>query len=138
MDDMFEARHAIEQERKRQILSEGYTSEHDDAHVQNELLKAAVVYMWHGTPAAGPINEDGRPHGWPWDKEYWKPGSRERNLVKAGALCLAEIDRRRRRGYSTKPAELKYELAVRELDRALNPPPTIEELKAQREKEQQK
>jgi len=30
---------------------------------------------------------------WPWGKEWWKPSDRRRDLVKAGALIAAEIDR---------------------------------------------
>lgn len=35
----------------------------------------------------------GKPWGWPWDASWWKPNARRRNLVKAGALILAEIER---------------------------------------------
>lgn len=28
-----------------------------------------------------------------WDMQWWKPGSPRRNLVKSGALILAEIER---------------------------------------------
>ncbi|MFO6370442.1 hypothetical protein ACLBWA_35920, partial [Pseudomonas aeruginosa] len=30
---------------------------------------------------------------WPWDEEWWKPKSARENLVRAGALVLAEIER---------------------------------------------
>ena len=30
---------------------------------------------------------------WPWDREWWKPTTQRRDLVKAGALILAEIER---------------------------------------------
>jgi hypothetical protein len=30
---------------------------------------------------------------WPWSFEWWKPKDRIRNLVRAGALIAAEIDR---------------------------------------------
>jgi hypothetical protein len=34
---------------------------------------------------------------WPWSKKWWKPSSDPiRNLVKAGALIAAEIDRLQR------------------------------------------
>jgi hypothetical protein len=34
---------------------------------------------------------------WPWDNKYWKPSEdKVRNLVKAGALIAAEIDRLQR------------------------------------------
>lgn len=33
------------------------------------------------------------PEGWPWDDVWWKPKDPRTNLVKAGALILAEIER---------------------------------------------
>jgi hypothetical protein len=34
---------------------------------------------------------------WPWDQDWWKPSPDPiRNLVKAGALIAAEIDRLQR------------------------------------------
>jgi hypothetical protein len=30
---------------------------------------------------------------WPWDRKWWKPTDRRRDLVKAAALILAEIER---------------------------------------------
>ena len=33
------------------------------------------------------------PRNWPWDGWMWKPSTRESDLVKAGALMLAESDR---------------------------------------------
>lgn len=86
----------IATERYRQIATEGWTPEHDDNHTKAELARAAVNY------AVRAINQIGWPtegHGlaWPWDKSWWKPSDdRIRNLVKAGALIAAEIDRLQR------------------------------------------
>lgn len=77
-------------ERKRQVECEGWTPEHDDTHDKEELARAAVCYA---TP------EYDRPYLpsciWPWDPSWWKPmpTDRVRELVKAGALIAAEIDR---------------------------------------------
>lgn len=30
---------------------------------------------------------------WPWPSKWWKPKSQRRDLVRAGALILAEIER---------------------------------------------
>ncbi|MEB3421767.1 hypothetical protein VK682_24660 [Salipiger manganoxidans] len=30
---------------------------------------------------------------WPWDRKWWKPTTPRRDLVKAGALIVAEIER---------------------------------------------
>ncbi len=83
-------------ERQRQIVIEGWTREHDDLHDHEELAHAAAAYA---TPhhARRQHDEDGPPVGWPWDDEWWKPSeNRVLELVKAGALIAAEIDRRSR------------------------------------------
>lgn len=38
-------------------------------------------------------SQDDPPRNWPWHRVWWKPSTRRRNLVKAGALILAEIER---------------------------------------------
>jgi hypothetical protein len=39
-------------------------------------------------------NPETPPPNWPWDAKWWKPSvDHVRNLVKAGALIAAEIDR---------------------------------------------
>lgn len=83
----------IADERKRQIESEGWTSTHDDSHDASELSRAAVCYTEF---AIGQLVYDANtePYRWPWEKEFWKPSLNPiRNLVKAGALIAAEIDR---------------------------------------------
>ena len=44
-----------------------------------------------------PLGESKVPALWPWDGEWWKPSTRERDLEKAGALLSAAIDIRMRR-----------------------------------------
>ena len=80
-------------ERKRQITAEGWTPEHDDEHGDGSMCMAAVCYAeWahYGHPNDG---EGLIPINWPWAPDWWKPGDHRRNLVKAGALILAEIER---------------------------------------------
>lgn len=87
-------------ERDRQLKIEGWTPEHDDKHKKHELALAASSYI---AVVASP-DEDGDEHGkvrpcwdWPWSKKWWKPSDDPvRNLVKAGALIAAEIDRLQR------------------------------------------
>lgn len=77
-------------ERQRQQSVEGWMPEHDDEHCNGELAMAAVCYI----NETGTVNRNGgKPWGWPWDASWWKPKTRRRNLVKAGALILAEIER---------------------------------------------
>ncbi|EJV7471004.1 ead/Ea22-like family protein [Escherichia coli] len=77
-------------ERQRQQSVEGWMPEHDDEHCNGELAMAAVCYI----NETGTVNRNGgKPWGWPWDTSWWKPNARRLNLVKAGALILAEIER---------------------------------------------
>lgn len=76
-------------ERRRQVTAEGWTREHDDEHSDGSLAAAAACYAI----TAGGDPRDEAPGFWPWDESWWKPGTERRNLVKAGALILAEIER---------------------------------------------
>lgn len=75
-------------ERQRQVTAEGWTAERDDGYQNSELADAAACYAIHAhnqgfsTPAY-----------WPWSPDWWKQTSPRRDLVKAGALILAEIER---------------------------------------------
>jgi len=93
-------------ERERQKTAEGWTPEHDDKHDDGSLGAAAACYTMHSAIEAGiasgkleryadPVRPFDRfvPDYWPWDKDWWKPKGGRRNLVKAGALILAEIER---------------------------------------------
>lgn len=89
---------AIAAERQRQIKAEGWTPEHDDAQNDaGELCGAASAYALSAacqiSPYADPLDEtpDAFPHTWP--PEWWKPKTPREDLVRAGALIAAEIDR---------------------------------------------
>lgn len=80
-------------ERRRQMEVEGWTPEHDDSH-GGDLLTAAVCY------AQRRMDEDRfgvfssyAPAAWPWDASWWKPKDRRRDLIRAAALLVAEIER---------------------------------------------
>lgn len=87
-------------ERQRQIATEGWTPELDDGHDGGEMIEAAACYAMD----SGVWDCAGEPPcDWPWDDERWKPSKNmRRNLVKAGALILAEIERRDRAATSSK------------------------------------
>jgi hypothetical protein len=82
----------ITAERQRQKDVEGWTPEHDDQHQWGQLAKAAACYAVHHTDAE--VVEGGEP-AWPWADEWDKRDNNDitRQLVKAGALIAAEIDR---------------------------------------------
>lgn len=75
-------------ERQRHQSAEGWTPEHDDQYSKSQLLWASSCYVLN---AIHPFNRI--PFGWPWTPEWWKPTNPRRDLVKAGALILAEIER---------------------------------------------
>jgi hypothetical protein len=81
-------------ERRRQVEAEGWTPEHDDQHIPGTLAQAASCYIeWNGWETE--YQRDGAiPINWPWAAAWWKPSDDpRRNLEKAGALILAEIER---------------------------------------------
>lgn len=88
-------------ERRRQIEVEGWTTEHDEAHGKGEMARAAACYAWAASLSgkkrefAGETWFDSAPlrYLWPWSRLWWKPTTARRDLVKAGALILAEIER---------------------------------------------
>lgn len=77
-------------ERERQKQQEGWTPERDDKYIDCELARAAATYSLCTDPEQ--IKVCGAPV-WPWPIYWWKPTTYRRNLVKAGALILAEIER---------------------------------------------
>ena len=77
-------------ERVRQVDHEGWSPEYDDQHTLGELAAAAACYC-HPEPCMDDMR--GVPFSWPWVRLWWKPTDRRRDLVKAGALILAEIER---------------------------------------------
>lgn len=113
MEPWFECSGAdlIAAERERQLTGEEWTSEHDDCHVKGEMALAAAVYaMPEETRDIMIFHTPLRLWIWPW-RGFWKPGrapyshpertdpidQRVHELVKAGALMAAEIDRLARR-----------------------------------------
>lgn len=87
----------IHAERIRQVVEERRDARQDDLQTAGELGRAAAAYA---VPEAGRNYYRTRlgrmiPSFWPWPDAFWKPTpeDRIRELVKAGALCAAEIDR---------------------------------------------
>lgn len=123
-------------ERARQINEEGWTDRHDDEYGGGPLVRAALCYE---TPAAHrrliPMRQvrDGQwmacsrgeeqtrvPDGWPWEPEWWKPKSRLRDLVRAGALYQAEVDRLERAGWVGQPQTLTMRANVGRVAKAID------------------
>ena len=87
----------IAAERKRQITEEGWTIEHDAReHARGELSAAAAAYARNASSEIR-ANRAGylslQPEFWPFASEWWKPKGPRRDLIRAAALIVAEIDR---------------------------------------------
>ena len=108
-------------ERQRQFDTLGYTAEHDDQYTQGELLRVAVMYSQSAVGFPLGLQPDGRPTGFPWDARHWKPKGPVRDLVRAGALCLAERARVRRMGErNTNNIKQKFDHIRKLLDNQLD------------------
>lgn len=96
----------IAAERRRQIEVEGYTAEHDAQHRPGEFTHAAGAYLYSALQQIDPlcgwtremVEEIALDRGllqWPWDAPGYRPKGPLSDLVRAGALIAAEIDRRK-------------------------------------------
>lgn len=95
----------ILEERRRQVDGYGWSSESDDNYKAGELARAGGIYaLVAGADATDYRNaRDGYrlndylqavwDHYWPFERSWWKPTDRRRDLVKAAALIIAEIER---------------------------------------------
>lgn len=84
-------------ERERQRNVEGWTTAHDDEHDRGEMAAAGSAYAINAANQLHPLSQgDGhneQPAQWPWAPSWWKPTTPRRDLEKAAALILAEIER---------------------------------------------
>ena len=95
-------------ERLRQESDEGFTAAHDDRHKDSELARAAAAYAYAASLPAAKLqaalgDRDSMlfvvlARLWPWHWKWFKPTNRRRDLVKAGALIIAEIEQIDRAG----------------------------------------
>ena len=95
----------IAEERERQINEEGYTELHDKNHDLLEFIYAAITYaesakvdaLSNGLDISDikimRLKQEKCDTCWPWGSCTFKPTTCKRDLVKAGALIAAAIDR---------------------------------------------
>lgn len=83
----------IAEERCRQVNEEGWSPDHDDEHGPFRLSDAAAAYaVYSGAQVAAEMAHK----IWPFEKKWFKPDGRyphRKNMVKAAALLVAEIER---------------------------------------------
>jgi hypothetical protein len=104
----------VASERKRQIEVEKYMTDEDDTYVDGQLARAAVCYATTAIVTASLLSRGldpaliaekskiaGVPSSWPWDHAWWKPRGARRDLVRAAALIIAEIERLDRAAITT-------------------------------------
>ena len=92
--DLLSGVELISKERERQMIEKGYTAKHDDDETDDSLAYAAVCYAIPDGSKRIIYTED----CYPWDECTYKPtpDNRIKELVKAGSLIAAEIDRLQR------------------------------------------
>lgn len=104
-------------ERTRQRAGERFSADHDSQHTHGELVRAGAAYA---LSAAGSDCASG---AWPWRLGEFKPADKVRDLVRAGALIAAELDRMGRSGGAVSatfryepPGDWRAEAACRGMD----------------------
>lgn len=90
-----QALHDVMAERHRQMMFEGWTAKHDDDHDDGALAVAAACYALADAkgPQVSTVKIDGLWQWTGWATRWWKPKDKRRNLIRAAALLLAEIER---------------------------------------------
>lgn len=79
----------IRAERIRHIEEKGYDARHDDRCTDGQL---AGMAGWYADEHAGELE-------WPWEDDWPERGNRVQDLVRAGSLYAAEVDRLLRAGW---------------------------------------
>lgn len=99
---MYKWLRAIMDERGRQVKEEGWSIEHDDKYIDGSLANAAACYA----ATTEVLKNTTRPGVrfvnklWPWESEWNKKHThgRKKQLIIAGALIVAELERLERAG----------------------------------------
>jgi hypothetical protein len=76
-------------ERVRQVDETGHPIEEDDSFTDGGIADAAAAYASTDTFYVG----ESVPELWPWPDDLFNRKDRRTNLVRAGALIVAEIER---------------------------------------------
>lgn len=99
----------LARERKRTVVVEGFGRAGDDAQPAGRLAMAAASYLvnWNAfmtvvrdqnvltsdEMAEALTNAIAPPGFWPLDPAWWKPHNDRSDLIRAGALIIAEVER---------------------------------------------
>lgn len=94
----------IRNERIRQVTQEDWAHEHDDQWTEGQLAFAAGCYALHAGYQESCLDNGLEgfwkqpPAQWSFGDGWWKPKDARRDLVRAAALIVAEIERLDRAG----------------------------------------
>lgn len=104
-------------ERRRQVEAERWSPAHDDTHTNGEMAIAAACYAL----SASGWSQDALSEIWPkgWGVRWLKPKTSRRDLVRAAALIVAEIERLDRRETIQPRTDARYRRVLRSVRRAL-------------------
>ncbi|HVI51535.1 MAG TPA: hypothetical protein VM661_10020 [Candidatus Sulfotelmatobacter sp.] len=83
----------IYSERRRQVDAEGYSARHDDKHPGQMAAAAACYAIRSSEDVSLEIRRDTITTLWPWEISAYKPKDTRRDLIRAAALIVAEIER---------------------------------------------
>ena len=92
---------------ERQWQMAKWGNAHDDEHDTGTIARAGSVYAGVAAnqiedAALGiegePLDQMQPPDAWPWEHESFNPQDIRRNLIRAAALIVAEVERLDRRG----------------------------------------
>lgn len=97
----------IAAERIRQVEKEGFSRAADDQYRHGELERSAACYALTagkatdyetrtGLPLGDSYVRSEMPRDWPFALDWWKPDTPIKDLIKAGALITAAIEKRLR------------------------------------------
>lgn len=93
----------LRDEREAHLKREVFTNERDDSYIDHSLALAAAAYAIESTGDQYELADSVWPES--WDRSWLKSTTSRRDLIKAGALIIAEIERLDRAEVRRKLAE---------------------------------
>lgn len=96
VSELSQALQDVVSETDRQVSVEGFTAEHDDQYTGYQLSRAGTAYALVASldyeRRASEALANLPPYIWPWSASWWKPKDRRRDLVRAAALLVKQIE----------------------------------------------
>lgn len=88
----------ISEERYRQVAILGYNKAHDDTYnMEGQLARAACTYADGAAYRLKTGHTLTEPFLWPWKDQVVNLEDAEASLIKAAALCIAQVEQIRRK-----------------------------------------